>query len=592
MLKYLKLFTTLTLAVVINACGGGGGSPGAVPGQTTDPNAVATQRVADITISADKTNLLNSGTDTAKITVVAVDATRNVVPNAYVTVVSDQNSIFTRTSAGTVTDATGSFAGTLALGTEKSDRTINVTATVNGISKTLSIRVTGSKLTLQAAPSNPAPGQNVVLTLVATDAGGSPLPNALITFGGSVTALNGVTATTSFEGRITRSFAAPSTAGIYRISATGLGVSSGDYQIQVFSASVPPPVVLPAGIVPALSASPNVIAANAPNVSTNRSTIRFLILNAQNAPIPNVRVRFNDATTGVPTVGAVVVNSGVTLYTDASGTVSTDYIAGQNPSPTNGVLVRACFSGSDFLSADDCPNSIITTLTVAGQALAVSIGDDNVLTKGAGTYIKKFALSVADSAGKPVANAAVDISVDLTHYGKYNGPGFYRAALATVPTGLLQTASFSVGASTTTSTVGTGTAAVTVTQVIPGFTYTWCYNEDVNRNGFADPGENINGTVDTNNQSALEPRKSDVLISYVDPARTTTNANGFLEVQVEYSQRYATWLAYRVRVIANVQGSQGISERLFITDAAQADIQNGSFLEAPYGRDPSCRNPN
>ena len=126
----------------------------------------------------------------------------------------------------------------------------------------------------------------------------------------------------------------------------------------------------------------------------------------------------------------------------------------------------------------------------------------------------------------------------------------------------------------------------------------WCPNEDVNRNGNVDPttvfggsSENYNGSVDSNGQPTLEPRKSDLLISYDDPTVTTTNASGVLVIRVEYSQRFATWLAYRVRVTANVSGSQGLSERLFITDVLESDAENGSFLTPPYGSR-SCLAPN
>ncbi|MEP6907016.1 MAG: hypothetical protein ABI858_03400, partial [Pseudoxanthomonas sp.] len=199
--------------------------------------------------------------------------------------------------------------------------------------------------------------------------------------------------------------------------------------------------------------------------------------------------------------------------------------------------------------------------------------------KGPGTYIRRFVISVADSAGKPVPNAPVDISVDLTHYGKAFSIVSSRDTSPQVPLGaigLTQSTTFPVAISSTTAT----------------FDFSWCANEDRNRNCFVDPGENINGSLDTNNQATLEPRKSDLLISYGDPARTTTDANGLLIVKVEYSQRFALWLAYRVRVIANVQGSQGIAERVFVTEFVEGDERNGSFLIPPYGSNASCTSPN
>ena len=80
-------------------------------------------------------------------------------------------------------------------------------------------------------------------------------------------------------------------------------------------------------------------------------------------------------------------------------------------------------------------------------------------------------------------------------------------------------------------------------------------------------------------------------MSFDDPTVTTTDASGVVIIKVQYSQRFATWLAYKLRVTANVSGSQGLAERLFVTDALQGDVANGSFLTPPYGMH-SCTSPN
>ena len=97
------------------------------------------------------------------------------------------------------------------------------------------------------------------------------------------------------------------------------------------------------------------------------------------------------------------------------------------------------------------------------------------------------------------------------------------------------------------------------------------------------PARTSTRSVDANGQPTLEPRKSDLIVSYNDPPVTTTNASGILVIKVEYSQRFATWLAYKVRVTANVAGSQGMAERLFVTDVLDGDVSNGSFRQPPYG---------
>jgi hypothetical protein len=245
------------------------------------------------------------------------------------------------------------------------------------------------------------------------------------------------------------------------------------------------------------------------------------------------------------------------------------FIPGQTASPTDGVTVRACYQGTEFATATECNQSVAVKLIIAQQALAVSIGNDNLLVKGQGTYIKEFVVTVADSAGRAVPNAPVDISLDLTHYGKGSFTPTYSV---TVP----PLNAYAPDAVTDPTTYG---ARV------------WCANEDVNRNGVVDPGENINGSVDSFGQPTLEPRRSDVIISYSDPNVRTTNEAGILLIRVTYSQRYATWLAYRIRASTSVAGSQGSAERTFITSFVEGDEVNGSFLVAPYGSG-ACNKPN
>ncbi|MDB5946693.1 MAG: hypothetical protein JWQ33_1719, partial [Ramlibacter sp.] len=511
-------------------------------------------------------SITNSGSDKAQLTVIALDASRNVVSGATVAVTTDQNSVFIPAGAST-TNTQGTYLGNVFIGSDKSNRTITVTVTINGIVRRTSVQVIGSKLTIQAQPSTLAPGQAGTISALLQDSALNPIQGATITLSSTMPGIAGQTMVTDFSGQASRAFTAPAGTGTYTITATGNGVTSASTQIQVVTAGVIPAASIPAGTSPTFSASPNVLAVNAIGSTASRSNLRFLFVDNSGNPVTNVRVRFDDLSTGLAAIGSSITSGTQTLITDNSGVVSAQYIAGQNTSPTNGVRISACYSATDPVPPTPCPAAqlVTTTLTVAGTALAVSIGDDNLLQQGTGTYIKRFAITVADSAGKAVANAPVDISLDLTHYGKsatWSNPG-----LSTVPTSL--TADATIPAA--------GTATV----------FYWCQNEDTNRNGVADfaPGgaENRDNSVDANNQATLQPRRSDMIISYDDPLVTTTNANGVLIIKVEYSQRYAGWLAYKVRVTANVAGSQGLAERPFVTNAALADAANGSFKTPAYG---------
>ena len=592
-MNFIKCVAALGLTLALAACGGGGGSAGTPiagssgtappPDSGASAPAASTLSVSDFVLLLSKNSINNDGTDSAQLTVTAVDVNRNVVPGASVVVTTDQNSIFTP-SGSSVTDATGKYVGALAIGSDKADRDVTLSVTINGIVKRTKVRVTGSRITIQASPSAPTPSQSITVTATLIDSAGSPIFGADITLSGTVPGLQDLKLDTDLNGQVSQTLLAPSVSGVFLISASGSGVNAADYPLNVYSNTVPD-ATIPAGVTPSLSASPNVLSVNSAGSTANQSTLRFLFLDATNSPVTNVRVRFDDITTGLALVGASLSSGTSTLYTDSSGTVSVQYIAGQNSSPTSGVTVRACYSENDFAPTFDCgtalSNFVSVNLTTVGQALAVSVGDDNLLAKGTGgTYIKKFVVTVADSAGRAVVNSPVAIAVDLTHYGKgaYNSSYFVGTSavnsLTVVPFDL--EAAYPADNSTD--------PAVTPQRV-------WCPNEDTNRNGNVDPLENINGSVDTNGQPTLDPRKADLIVSYDDPAVTTTNADGVLVIKVEYSQRFGTWLAYRVIATTNVSGSQGMAERLFVTDILAIDAITGSFLTPPYGVG-SCVSPN
>lgn len=563
---YVKMLAMLVLTAFVAACGGGGGSPGST-GNGGGSTPVATT-VADFILLLDKSTLANTGAESVKLTVIAVDATNNVVGGAPVLVATDANTVYTPIS--TVTDATGKAEGQIGIGSDKSNRPVTVSVTVNGKTKLTSFQVTGTQITLTITPAVIPPGSSATATVRVTDAASVAITNKTVTLSGTLFGATQLQGVTNSNGTAVVTFTAPAAAGSYSAQAA-LGGSITQSTAQVGNSTVIPNAVIPAGVTPSLDASPTVLAPNVAGSSTsNQSQLRFLMLNGNNQPIPNVRVRFEIISTGLGSGDSRISTGSSTVYTDSSGIATAALVAGTTPSPTNGVVVRACYQASEFTSTAQCAQSVQANLTIAAQALAVSIGDDNLLTPGTGTYIKKFVVTVADSAGRAVAGAPVDISLDITHYGK----GYFT-----------QSMTFSLNAADINQYLPPPTTAnpPVFTTPTPTTPRVACINEDRNRNGFVDPGDNINNSVDSNGQPTLEPRRSDIIISYADPNVKTTNASGILQIQIEYSQRFATWLSYRIKAGTNVAGSQGLAERAFITDFIESDLPTGSFRLPPYG---------
>ncbi|OOG51477.1 hypothetical protein B0E49_15785 [Polaromonas sp. C04] len=524
---------SLVIVGALAACGGGN-----LPDTTTGSGSSGTTpaiSVASLAFQLDKNSINNSGTDKAVLTVTALNSSNNPVSGASLAVAVDSG-VYTPVSA--TTDSSGQASGNITIGSSKANRNINATVSLGGKSVAVVVAVVGGQVTLTPLPATPSPGTPVTLSVKVADSNGAGVPNVPVQLTGTL-GFN-QTVTTDVNGTASANLgAAPNTAGTYSIIAAGVGVTAErDVQVVSTTGGGIPDAVGPISA-PSLAITPNTIAPNTVGSTTNRAGLRAVFQNAANQAIQNVRVRFEIVPPGLGS-GEQISTVGATVYSDVSGVAIADYIAGTRSSPTNGVVIRACYGLTDASIANGaCPQFVTATLTVAGQPLSITLGDNNLLTRGNNslTYIKQFDVAVADSAGVAVANAIVSASVDITYYGK----GSYAAAR------------------------------------------TWCLNEDTNRNGFLDVGEDVNGN------GKLDPRKADVILSFT--GSNVTGSNGRTTIQVEYPQNVATWIDYTVKVTTSVAGSEGTDQKSYITSFIQGDDTNGSFLTPPYGVG-GCTNPN
>ena len=572
--KFLTSIAGLLLVGLVG-CGGGGGSAGTSAlsstssntntTTTTDPAVTATQSVTSFSLSLDKLSVANDGSDKSVITVVALDASNNVVRGATVKVTVDNGAIFTQPSVS-VTDSNGIYSGTVAPGQNKTDRLVRVTVLVNGISKSINLQVAGSQLTASVLPTVSTPNTSATLTLSLKDARGVAIPGVTLTVGGAINA----SAVTDQNGGANVRFVVGQSGGSYPVIVTGSGVQTSVNFFVVDSTSVGlPSAIIPSGVVPSFAANPTVVAPNAPNSSLNQTAFRFLLLDASNTPVPNVRVRFQKNGSGLGYDGSIS-SGNATVFTDSSGVAATSYIPGTQSSPTNGVSFRACFSSVDFVSATDCPRFVTSQITVAGSPVSISIGDDDGLMKDTGVYTQLFAVSVVDAAGRAIAGAPVSFSLDITHYGK--GP--YASNAASLDSGLLA------------SNVGRAIPDLSTSPAQLGGRVL-CPNEDTNRSKTLDPSEDINGN------GRLDPSSSDISISLATPGGLSkTDANGIVVLKVTWLQKVATWEVFRIRVTTDVTGSESYAEASFKTKFIVGDDAfSAPFKTPPYGIG-SCQSPN
>jgi hypothetical protein len=548
MIRTIKSLTALFAFVLVTACGGGGGSAGDPPFGNGDGGGGGgdVDVAADLSLALSATSVPNNGSDVVTATVTAVDANRNALAAIPIIVSVDSDAV--ATLSGEETDDKGVVTADVSIGANRSNRVITVTAVSGAISRTASFRVTGAKLTATVVPAVVQPKQSGKVEFRLIDVTTNPMigQEIIITSGGVET-----TGTTGQNGEFEYKFVAPATAGPFEIQATAGGTSvSANVDVQAGPGTIPVAV----GPVQArsISVNPSVVSVNTAG-TTNRSEVRALFLAAENAPIKNIRVRFD--LNGDPlSVGGTFTSGNSVVYSDPSGVATSAYVPGTRSSPPDGVTIRACWDYGDF-PAGSCPNSITKALTVVSEALSVSIGTDALLEEGSTglDYVKRYLVQVVDAAGQAKADVQISAPVDLVRY--YKG------------TWVIDGDKW--------SNEDTLTAA--------------CENEDINRNGSIDVYSNgVN--EDANGTSALEPRKADVSVSFEGSSRT--NGSGQVVLRLAYPKNVASWVYFNLVVsAAGIAGSEGKANFQGVLPVDAEAVNNieadPPFRFSPYGREGS-----
>ena len=405
-------------------------------------------------------------------------------------------------------------------------------------------RIVGASITATPLPAVIAPGARGQVDFRLVDVNSNPMSGKSIVING-VNAVE-VTGTTDSNGNYSYAYTAPTAAGSLDIRATAGGVTTTQtVLVQSGTGQIPPAAIAVQSA--SLAASPSVVPVNTATTS-NRSELRALFIGAGNAPVKNVRVRF-DLNGDANGIGGTLSTGSDVVYSDANGVATSAYVPGSRSSPSNGGLtVRACYSASDF-AAGSCPNSTTATLTIVAEPLSVSISTNALIQVGPSglDYIKEYLVQVNDSAGNAKAGVQISPSIDLVRYfkGEWVVAGDKWAKIERAS----------------------------------------CDNEDLNRNGVMQV--HANGAVeDANGSGALEPRKADVNISFV--GSSTTNADGQAVLKITYGQSLASWLEFNILVAASgVGGTEGRTSYQgvlpVLADAITDPDKEPAFRRGPYG---------
>jgi hypothetical protein len=554
--KLLNIFLA-TVVVALTACGGGGGSAGTSPfgnggsvagcvgaaaSAASGSGGASCATASTLTLQLDSASIQNTGAASVKATATATTAAGQALSGIPITFSVDNGATFTQSSSSTAAD--GTVVATIGIGADPSNRVITVTATTGSLTASRVFAVTGASLAGTRVPAIVAPGSaSNRVDFRLTDANGKGIVGAPI----SVTAgsLGTSTGVTGSNGDYSYVYTAPTTTGNLDIVAVAGGVTNTQSVSVQSSATAIGPA---SGVIQSasVSANPSVVSTNT-STTSNRTEIRALFVGNSNVPIERVRVRFDalDVDDNPSPLGGTFSTGDNIVYSDSSGIATSAYIPGTRSSPTNGVKIRACYSGSDF-ALGACPNATFTTITVVADALSVTIGSNDKIGIGPQdlTYTRQFVILVVDASGKAKANVDIVPSIDLDRYWK----GFFSR-----PTGATEWA----------QSANSG----------------GCANEDINRNGVLESVEDIN------HSAAIEPRKSDVAVRILGTGKT--DDSGAATVQIEYPQNVATWV--RVKILVSATGVSGTEGRATWTEvlgapgSAFTQTTPPPFVSSPYG---------
>jgi len=551
-----KRIASLLLISLVTACGGSGDAGTCLYCGNDD-----TPAATDLLLVVSPTSLPNTSSATVAVTVTALDASRNTLSGVKVGITADSGGVLGSVS-GSTTSTDGTVTATLSAGGDQSNRLITLTATSGSVSKTASIQVTGTKISATLVPAVVAPSGAGQIQYQVVDQSGKVMANQAVQVAATGLSPSSASGVTDANGAYTFSYTAPASTGAYSV-ATSVGGVTDTQTVNVQPVNTVPAVT--SSITAAsVSASPSVVAVNVAGSTAHQSVIRALFLTTGNQPLANVRAKF-DLAGDVNAVGGTFGAGTGILYSDANGVVTTPYIPGVRSSPTDGVTVRVCFGVSDSdPNLLNCTNQRTVTLTVTAEPLGVTIGTNAEIIVKELTYVKRYVVTVSDSAGNPKADVTLATSVDLPNYRKGQW-----------------------GVGTIGGTTQWGQAVLAV-----------CSNEDANRNGVLDAGEDING------DSQLWPRKPDVTITLLNSSgaavqQTTTDSNGQAVLQIEYAQDHASWVDALITVAASgVSGSEGRATYLIAPVPVVASVlttttSDPAFRYSPYGRaGTTCADPN
>jgi len=579
--------------------------------------------VRSILLTSDKVSVNADGSDVAQLTIRVLDVNNASVPGAEVSIRATSGGL---SASKVTTDETGRALVSFDSGGVQRNVIATITASIGRISDSADIRIAGASATLTSSASSVGLNGSSSVTILAEvrNSNGAPVVNEPVTLTAQLGNINGftsVTYNTDSRGQVQVVYTGGAVAGVDTVVLTGpdetslpLTITGGkfvltDSRAGIFNFSVTNSLFIQwidetgtpveggnvqftcgkcvfsttgnnfinlmtdaegriSTYLRAVSTGTDTVTAAAKNsigetlsteldmtiLATNPSrvilninptvvaraqgdnqssaTVSATVLDSQNRAVENADVAFSI----VSGPGGASLVSPVVAATNSAGVATTTFFAGGIPSAQNGVVILA-----KLISAPAISDS--KTLTIAGQAAFISIGGGNVINgfnvpTQVGTsalYALPFNVLVTDSNGNPLADQQISLGIYPTQFriGGFTDPMVFDTFFVL------------------------GTYA----------------NEDTNRNGILDPGEDAssgafaNGRLDPGNVATL-------------PASIMTDENGFAGFSVIYAKSFANWVDVELSATTNVSGTEYKS---VINTILSGELGDSPYLNSPFG---------
>ncbi|MEZ0308239.1 MAG: Ig-like domain-containing protein [Ramlibacter sp.] len=505
-----------------------GSLAGALPTPKTGPAGEAITKVSlspggdptnrSIVVTARAGNASQSITIPVVGTTVSLSGDRSILLGGVTTYTAKAMDSSGRPIAGASLTVASSLGNNLSTSTFTTDAqgaaTFIYTANKSG-NDTLSVTGMGASASTQVSVSADdfafeAPGAGTGIIVGASQtvtvrflSGGVGAPGRSVTFSTTRGTITPATTTTDANGRASAV-----------LSSTTSGPANVIAQVGAAQANLPVTFIATTPATLVLQANPGTVPPNTGATATNQATLQAIVRDAAGNPVPDRVVNFSAIADG--SNGMISPGSGAT---DANGTVVSQFIPGGLTTSANGVLIRATVQGTTI--------SGTASLTVSGQALFISIANGNTITNlDETTYQKEFSVYVTDATGAPAANRTVNLGVF---------PELFRKG------SLINDDGWKYDESVLIST---------------------CVNEDTNRNGILNAGEDINS----------DGRLNPGLPVVVSPAVVTTGSNGFATFKLQYGENYVPWLFVTITARASVGGTESVQSHFYRLEGLAADF--------------------